>query len=130
MKAVKIDIKPCAKPRATQRDKWNPSDATKRYRVFADELRLKAKVAKLKPSGAMCVDFFFSMPKSWSKKKKGEMLGKPHQQRPDLDNLIKAVKDALYNGNLFEPDDSTIWNVVARKYWYDEDQIVIYDREK
>ncbi len=47
------------------------------------------------------------MPKSWSKKKKAEMYLKPHQSTPDLDNLIKSVKDCLLK------EDSGVW-------WYGE----------
>ena len=41
------------------------------------------------------IKFVIPMPTSWSEKKRVEMDGKPHTQRPDLDNLIKAFKDAL-----------------------------------
>jgi len=51
------------------------------------------------------------MPKSWSKKKKAEMLGQPHQQKPDIDNLLKALMDAVL------PEDSHIYDIRATKYW-------------
>jgi Holliday junction resolvase RusA-like endonuclease len=60
------------------------------------------------------------MPKSWSKKKRNELNGKPHTQRPDLDNLIKAFKDALCE------DDShvhTYYNM--RKIWGEDGKIII-----
>lgn len=50
------------------------------------------------------------MPPSWSEKKRREMEGKPHQQKPDLDNLLKSL-DALYE------DDSVIWKISAEKVW-------------
>ena len=50
------------------------------------------------------------MPKSWSKKKKAEMDGKPHQSRPDLDNMVKSL-DALV------AEDSGIWDLSAKKFW-------------
>jgi len=72
-----------------------------RYRSFADKCRLLN--IELPESGAQII-FHLPMPKSWSKKKRAAMLGKPHQQRPDISNLLKAIEDALYR------DDSTIWN--------------------
>ena len=54
------------------------------------------------------------MPKSWSKKKKIEFNGKPHQQRPDLDNYLKAWKDSVYE------EDAVVWRVKASKLWTDE----------
>jgi Holliday junction resolvase RusA-like endonuclease len=43
----------------------------------------------------------------------GEIV--PHVKRPDLDNLIKFVKDCL-NG-LAWADDSQVWKVTARKFY-------------
>jgi Holliday junction resolvase RusA-like endonuclease len=43
------------------------------------------------------------MPDSWSKKKRVAMCGNPHQSRPDLDNLLKGLADAVY-----PEDDSMI----------------------
>ena len=60
------------------------------------------------------------MPKSWSKKRKAKLLGKPHQQIPDLDNLIKALNDCLRD------EDKYIWEVNASKTWWDEGRIIIY----
>lgn len=51
------------------------------------------------------------MPKSWSKKKHVEMNGKPHQQKPDVDNLLKALMDAVFK------DDCKVWNVTVSKVW-------------
>jgi len=39
------------------------------------------------------------------------MEGKPHQQKPDIDNLQKAVQDSLCD------DDSYIYDVCATKVW-------------
>jgi Holliday junction resolvase RusA-like endonuclease len=60
------------------------------------------------------------MPKSWSLKKKEVMNNKPHRQRPDLDNLLKALFDALC------PDgDAHIWDGKVSKIWGFEGKIVI-----
>ena len=59
--------------------------------------------------------FYLPMPASWSKKKRGAMLHSPHCQKPDLDNLAKAVLDGL------QPvigDDCRVWQFgVLRKLW-------------
>jgi Holliday junction resolvase RusA-like endonuclease len=39
--------------------------------------------------------FRFAMPASWSKKKREQMRGELHAQKPDIDNLLKAVMDAM-----------------------------------
>ena len=61
------------------------------------------------------------MPKSWSKKKKMQMLYCDHQQRPDIDNLLKGLMDALLE------EDSHIHTVYARKIWSDEGAIDFYE---
>lgn len=55
--------------------------------------------------------FQIAMPKSWSKKKRNTMASLPHQQKPDLDNLFKALADALHI------DDSHIHRISATKIW-------------
>jgi len=49
--------------------------------------------------------------KSWSKKKERLLLGELHQQKPDRDNIDKAVLDALFK------DDSGISCGLIRKIW-------------
>ena len=103
-----FDILPCPKPRMTQRDRWKGRDCVARYRGFADEVRL-LKVP-LPESGAH-ITFFLPMPRSWSQKKRQAMNGKPHKQRPDVDNLIKGLMDAVYG------EDSHIHDVRISKVW-------------
>lgn len=56
------------------------------------------------------------IPKGISNKKRGEWHElKPHVKRPDLDNLVKTVCDAL-NGIAFE-DDSALVQIVASKIY-------------
>ena len=67
------------------------------------------------------ITFYLPMPKSWTKSKKKEMLGNPHRQKPDLDNLIKALGDALHG------DDSHIASIAARKVWATRGGISIWN---
>ena len=97
MLVVIQDITPVPKPRQTRSDKWRKRPCVLRYRAFADELRAKAGPV---PESPLEVDIMahFPMPKSWSKAKRARMLGKPHRQRPDWDNVGKAICDALWPG--------------------------------
>jgi Holliday junction resolvase RusA-like endonuclease len=104
-----IDIKPEPKPRMTRSDKWKERPAVMRYRAFCDELRLKLGSWEL--PAQLEIEFHIPVFKSWSEKKVKEMLGKPHQQTPDIDNYLKAVLDALCN------DDSYIYDLRGSKYW-------------
>ena len=59
--------------------------------------------------------FYLPMPASWSKKKRNDMLRRPHCQKPDLDNLAKAVLDGL---SPVIGDDCRVWQFdVLRKLW-------------
>ncbi len=114
---IVIKINPVAKPRMTQSDKWKKRKCVLVYRAFCDELRLQARNFELGGNYKIC--FYLPMPKSWSKKKKEYMKGTPHQQKPDLDNLIKSINDALLK------DDSVVYRFEASKWWGDEGKIII-----
>jgi len=100
-------IKPIAKPRMTRADKWKERPAVLRYRAFKDEVRLN----NIQIPVPCKLIFFIEMPKSWSKKLRVEQDGAPHQQAPDIDNLIKGLFDAIYT------EDAHIWGVHAEKRW-------------
>ena len=105
-----IEIDPVPKPRMTRADKWKQRDCVVRYRAFCDELRLKTRGLRIPCTGLHLI-FKIAMPPSWPKSKCVEMAGKPHKQKPDVDNLIKSVFDALCE------DDSYIYDIRATKLW-------------
>lgn len=108
----RFEIVPVAKPRMTQSDKWNNRPAVVRYWTFKDELQLEARRQGFILPSSYSVTFFIPMPQGWSQKKKKEMIGSPHRQKPDLDNLVKAINDALC-----PDDDAGIWETYAKKVW-------------
>ena len=110
------NITPVPKPRQTVSDRWNKRPAVMRYRAFCDEVR--ALDCQVPESGAH-VTFQMPMAKSWSKKKKTEMLGKPHQQKPDVDNLAKALMDAVLD------EDEGVWDIRITKVWGIDAAIII-----
>ncbi|MGR3493109.1 MAG: RusA family crossover junction endodeoxyribonuclease [Shimia sp.] len=57
----------------------------------------------------------FQPPRSWSKKKTAAHLGRYHTQRPDTDNLAKAICDGL--NRIAYADDAQLAWVDARKVW-------------
>lgn len=65
------------------------------------------------------VEFHMPMPMSWSAQKKALMVGTPHQQKPDVDNLCKALMDALCE------EDSHIYDVHMSKWWHGGDGAII-----
>lgn len=117
-----IDIDPVAKPRMTRRDVWKERPVVVRYRNYCDELRMKLPRQMTHPDlnaaiTKISIIFYLPMPKSWSKKKREQMSMKPHQQKPDLDNLLKGWMDALYR------NDQVIWRVTMEKRWLETGKI-------
>jgi Holliday junction resolvase RusA-like endonuclease len=108
---IEFFIDPMGKPRMTQRDKWKQRPCVLRYRKFCDMTREALQAFKFDLPNAFSIRFTIEMPASWSAKKRAAMLGAPHQSRPDLDNMIKAVCDAA------KKEDSTVYRVHAEKIW-------------
>lgn len=42
---------------------------------------------------SISITFFMPMPANWSNKKKSDMVGKFHQIKPDVSNMLKYVED-------------------------------------
>lgn len=75
------------------------------------------------------INFYFSIPKSTSKKKKELMLNGEimHNKRPDIDNCIKSITDAL--NEIAYKDDNQIVMLEASKYYSDEPRTVVFIEE-
>lgn len=114
-----FNVTPVAKPRMTQSDRWKERRVVSKYRSYCDELNLKARIQKFHLSNELEILFYLPMPKSWSRKKREEKNGFPHDEKPDIDNLIKGFIDA------FKEEDKTIYSVRAIKYWGEEGRIEV-----
>jgi hypothetical protein len=112
---MKYPIKPCAKPRMTRADKWKKRPAVVKYWAFKD----LCNYAGIKFNNGDGVIFRVEMPKSWSAATKEVMSGEPHMQRPDSDNFLKGLMDAVC------PEDSHLWCPIAVKVWAYESSIEI-----
>ena len=113
-------ITPVSKPRQTRSDKWKQRPCVMKYRAFADEVRRQGITIREEYDR---ITFVIPMPKSWSQKKKDSMLGKPHKQVPDVDNLCKSLMDAIF-GN-----DCRVWDVHIRKIWGVQGMIIVEGME-
>lgn len=98
-------------PRMTRADAWRDRPAVLRYRGIVNDIRKEALESGYKLPDAFNVIIYMPMPKSWSGKKKEQMVLEPHQSKPDIDNLLKTVLDAL------KSDDQTVYDVRVTKVW-------------
>lgn len=57
----------------------------------------------------------FAVPASWSRRKAAQHLHRMHTQRPDLDNVAKAIKDAL--NRIAWADDAQVAEMTVSKVW-------------
>ena len=112
-----IPIKLCPKPRMTKRDRWAKRRCVVRYFQFCDELRLHLT----KTPVPLFIEFRIGIKKSYRKSRRLALLSQPHTQKPDCDNLIKAI------GDFCKQDDSHLHTICARKVWSEIEGIVIYD---
>lgn len=104
---------PVPKPRQTRSDKWNTRPCVVRYREWADLVRECAGVLPLQPE-SLRIKIYIAIPKSWNTYKREFSVGKPHRYKPDTDNFLKAVVDALY-----PKGDEMIYDMSAIKFWDD-----------
>ena len=85
--------------------------------LFRNAIRLKGvEQKKLVGPVELRIECLFAMPVSWSKAKKAKHFGKPHTQKPDADNVAKAVMDGLTAAGVW-PDDAVVWSLEIRKVW-------------
>jgi Holliday junction resolvase RusA-like endonuclease len=103
---ARLDIAPMPALRMTQRSKWRES--SRKYLTWKRDVAWLARVANYKLESGDKVVFHMPLPKA---AKKQSSPGAPHRVRPDLDNLLKAVFDALHT------EDAHIDEISSRKVW-------------
>jgi len=120
-----IEIKgnpiPLQRARSGKQGFYDPQMIAKRN--FAYIVKEQFKKEPIEKAISVTFEFYFAMPKSWSKKKKNELRYKEHIQTPDLSNLIKFAEDALLN--VIWKDDCFINEIWANKTWEDEGKTII-----
>ena len=126
MIVVEMPPFPKARPRVTRGGQHTHMPT--KYLERRDELRwlYLANGGSLDVQGdiSLGVTFVFKMPKSWSKKRRKEMDGAWCSKRPDIDNAIGAVMDAL-----FAEDSNVVHLHYCSKLWGQSDEIRIDVRQ-
>jgi Holliday junction resolvase RusA-like endonuclease len=106
----RYDICPVPKPRQTRSDRWKKRPCVMRYRAFADQVRAAGVTL---PSAEADVRFYIPLAPSTPRHIRAACDEMPHQQRPDCDNLLKALLDAVFK------DDSMVYDIRVSKFWTD-----------
>ena len=103
---VSIEPIACPRPRVTrQGSTYYPM----RYKIWIREMRERLQDMPI-PDGSLHVDLLFIVKRPKAMKTPPERV--LHSKRPDLDNMVKSVLDALPI-----EDDARIVSLSARKYY-------------
>lgn len=126
----KVPGTPVAKgrPRFVNRGKFVQTYTPESTTNYENLVKLSySQESSVKLSGALSAEmqFYFPIPKSVSKKKRAEMIAGniSPTKKPDLDNCIKSVLDAL-NGIAFD-DDSQVVFVTAFKAYSEKPSVIV-----
>jgi Holliday junction resolvase RusA-like endonuclease len=125
----RFQLAPMGAVRMNQSRASQHSPAAERYTTYKMQLRILARMLSYEvPAAGLSLRFILPMPKSWSAKKQAEMMGQPHQSKPDTDNLIKGFLDALCPD--VEGGDSYVWQYGRmEKIWGKTGAIVVLESE-
>lgn len=126
MESVRFEVEgnpvPKGRPRAYRRGAFVGMYTPSKTAAFESLVAIAAQknMASRAPfDSALSVNLIFhiAIPKSWTKKKTAlaESGGVLHTAKPDLDNLIKSVTDAM--NKIVYNDDSQIVELSARKVY-------------
>lgn len=123
--------KPKGKARArmsSRTGRWYTPQATEDYEAEVQQYALIAKPKReyIEHPCRLTIEIWQQPPKSWSKKRKKEVtdLKYPITSKPDLDNIVKIIMDAL-NGIAWN-DDKQVYAIDATRHYHEEeDQVSI-----
>ena len=120
---MRFEITPVPAPRQNRSDRWRKRPIVLRYRAYSDALRQACLEKDFVLGEQIYMEFYFPMAKSWSQKKRDKMLGTPHRQRPDTDNVVKGIQDSLL------AEDCKVWHIEAKKFWAETGFIILENRD-
>ena len=129
---LKFDIKPMAKQsfRTTRNGNKYLDPSVIKYRKTIRNMAIlqmqKQKAERIEGAVNMNIIYAFRRPQSLSKKERNKIDGGktvPKTTKPDIDNLTKAILDAL-NGIAWK-DDAQVTQINVHKIWSAKDQIEI-----
>ena len=127
---LRINTMPMGAVRMSKSDTWKTDpnhpnilkrqrDVVRRYFEYKNSVTKACNENNYVLGDTLNVVFYLPMPKSWSEKKRKAHQFQPHKSKPDLDNLVKAVMDAL------KKQDSDVYQITAEKRYDYEGYILI-----
>ena len=125
-----------ARPRFTNQGGFARAYQTKADKEWEEKIRtafLDAGGTKIDGFCSVDIKARFGIPKSYTKKEKQHILAhnEPYTKKPDIDNIIKSVLDAL-NGVAYEDDKQVIKVKCVKSYAIGVEpglEILIYEND-
>ena len=117
-------IQPKQRPRFMRRGSfiqtYTPLPTINYQKLVAKSYTDKYGAMKLQDAVSVTITAFFNVPKSYSKKKKAELIGKPNTlHNGDIDNVAKSILDGL-NGVAWD-DDTIVYDLHISKFYSTDD---------
>lgn len=110
---------PVPAPRMTKAAAWDLRTGVLAYKLFCKEVRRR----EIDILGPVRLEFFLGCPPSWSDADKAAEDGLQHMSKPDCDNLVKGLFDAVFYKR--KGGDSMMWAFLATKRWALESHFII-----
>lgn len=133
-----IEGKPFGKqrPRFRRTGKFVSTYTPKETVAYEEKVKksfLKANKSNGEYEGCVSVTInaYFKPPKSTSKKKYNELIGKPYLKKSDCDNIAKIICDPL--NKIAYKDDCQVYNLVVNKCYSEKEYVEViikYEEEK
>ncbi len=125
MTTIVIPGRPFAKqrPRATRQGRMYTPAETVAFETVVRQIAVEQFPVPITGPVKVTINAFFDPPASWSKKKRAAFVGGPHIQKPDCDNIGKAILDGL--NRIAFVDDSQVWCIVAMKSWAENPETIV-----
>jgi Holliday junction resolvase RusA-like endonuclease len=132
-----LNITPKPQPRENRSDVWNPRPCVAAFRKYKDELREQLKSVDFKLTEVLPdITFVLPFPEKATEKFKRENNWKPHQKKPDLDNILKGFIDCIFNKESSHYDFTELTNDSQihtfgkiKKIWGTTGQIYIHEKK-
>jgi hypothetical protein len=98
--------------RQTQSDKWKKRPCVLAYREWCDLARKCCpNIAAAELISWLNIKAIYTPPESWTKAERARAIGQRKRTKPDGDNIIKALCDALWK------NDAALGDQAVSRYW-------------
>ena len=112
------------RPRATRGGRMYTPAATVAFERIVGQIAMEHFQQPMTGAVELEIVATFTPAASWSAKKRAANLHRPHTQKPDIDNCLKAVLDGL--NRVAFADDSQVSQITCRKVWGITEQTVVH----